>query len=169
MIHLGVLYLMRTFVIVIEVPPDNVTYNWPCEKTFCGKYTLTYGIVWPCVLFIVIAKLNRIGNWDNLKWKGYPSFSASERGILGSNTCFPAYFHVIISADITFDSKPLHIILVPLQSPFDGSKFCKSMIRQFFFKTNLWGGGPFGVSVFKILLGNNFEYHQLWNRNCNMF
>ena len=109
----------------------------------------TYVIVWPYALFIVIAKLSWIDNCNRLKWKGYSSFSAGERGILGSNTCFPAYCPIVISTNITFDSKPLYTILVPLQSLFDGSKFRKSMIWQFFFKTNLWGGSPFGVNVLK--------------------
>ena len=71
---MGMASLMRTFVVDIQVLHDNATYNWPCEKACWGKYTPTYRIVWPCVLFIVIAKLNQIGNWVCLKWKGYPLF-----------------------------------------------------------------------------------------------
>ena len=97
----------------------------------------TYKIIWPYALFIVITKLSQIGYWDHLKWKGYPSFSIGERGILRSNTCFSVYCCVVISIDITFDSKHLQTILIPLQSSLDESKFHKSMVGKFFFKTNL--------------------------------
>ena len=128
MVHLEVFYLMITFIVVIEVSCDNATYNWQCKKIFCGKYVLTYGIVWTYALFIIIVKLSQIDNWDYLNWKGYPSFSVDKKkSIFWSNTCFPTYCP-IICVDITFGSKPLHTIPVLLQSPFAGSKFLKSII-----------------------------------------
>lgn len=79
MVHLEVFYLMITFIVVIEVSCDNATYNWQCKKIFCGKYVLTYGIVWTYALFIIIVKLSQIDNWDYLNWKGYPSFSVDKK------------------------------------------------------------------------------------------
>ena len=58
----------------LVVALDSATYNWPCENIGSGKYTPTLGIVCPCDLFTVIAKLSRIGNCFRLNWKGNISY-----------------------------------------------------------------------------------------------
>ena len=69
---------------------DSATYNWPCENTSSGKYTPTLGIVWPCALLTVIAKLSRIGNYFRLNWKGNISSSGGHKGMRDRKTRFPA-------------------------------------------------------------------------------
>lgn len=81
--------LIKTLVLVIEVPRESATYNCPCENTGWGKYTPTNGMACPCALLIIIAKNNRTGNCFLLNWKGCHSFSAGDKGILGIKTCFP--------------------------------------------------------------------------------
>ena len=50
----------------LDVALDSATYNWPCENTGSGKYTLMLGIVSPYALLTVIAKLSLIGNCFHL-------------------------------------------------------------------------------------------------------
>jgi hypothetical protein len=59
----------------LAVALDRATYNWSCENTGSGKYTPTLGMVYPCALLTVIAKLCRIGNCFHLNWKGNISSS----------------------------------------------------------------------------------------------
>ena len=72
----------------LAVALDSATYNWPCENTGSGKYTPTLGIVCPCSLLTVIAKLSRIGNCFRLNWKGSISSSDGHKGIRGRKTRF---------------------------------------------------------------------------------
>jgi hypothetical protein len=54
--------IARILIFDLAVALDNATYNWPWENTGSGKYTPTLGIVCPCALLIVMAKLSLIGN-----------------------------------------------------------------------------------------------------------
>ena len=67
----------------LVVALDSATYNWPCENTGSCKYIPTLGIVCPCALLTVIAKLSRIGNCFRLNWKGNISSSEGHKGIQG--------------------------------------------------------------------------------------
>jgi hypothetical protein len=52
---------VRILIFDLAVALDSTAYNWSCENTSFGKYTLTLGIVWPCVLLI-----EPIGNYFRL-------------------------------------------------------------------------------------------------------
>ena len=69
----------------LAVALDSATYNWPCENTSSDKYTPTLGIVCPCDLLTVIAKLSRIGNCFCLNWKENISSSDGHKGIRGNS------------------------------------------------------------------------------------
>ena len=75
----------RILMFNLAVALDSATYNWPCENTSSGKYTPTLGIVCPCDLLTVIAKLSRIGNCFCLNWKGNISSSDGHKGIRGNS------------------------------------------------------------------------------------
>ena len=80
----------RILMFDLAVALDSATYNWPCENTGLSKYTPTLGIVYPCDLLTVIAKLSRIGNCFRLNWKWNISSSDGHKGIRGRKTRFPA-------------------------------------------------------------------------------
>ena len=86
----------------LAVALDSATYNWPCENTGSGKYTPTLGIVCPCALLTIIAKLSRIGNCFRLNWKGNISSSDGHKGIRGRKNCFPTCCPNTISASMVF-------------------------------------------------------------------
>jgi hypothetical protein len=48
----------RILMFGLAVALDSATYNWPYENTGSGKYIPTLGIVYPCALLTVIAKLS---------------------------------------------------------------------------------------------------------------
>jgi hypothetical protein len=110
----------------LVVALDSATYNWLCENTGSGKYTPTLGIVCPCNLLMVIAKLSRIGNCFRLNWKGNISSSDRHEGMRGRKTRFPACYPNTISASMVFFWNTRMISLVPLQSPFAGLMFLSS-------------------------------------------
>ena len=86
----------------LVVALDSATYNWLCENTGSDKYTPTLGIVCPCDLLTVIAKLSHIGNCFRLNWKGNISSSDRHKGIRGRKTRFPACCPNTISASMLF-------------------------------------------------------------------
>ena len=86
----------------LAVALDSATYNWPCENIGSGKYTATLGIVCPCDLLTVIAKLSRIGNCSHLNWKGNISSSDEHEGIQGRKTRFLVCCPNTISVSIVF-------------------------------------------------------------------
>ena len=92
----------RILMFDLAVALDSATYNWPCENTGFDKYTPTLGIVCPCDLLTVIAKLSRIGNYFRLNWKGNISSSDGHKGIRGRKTRFSACCLNTISASMVF-------------------------------------------------------------------
>ena len=92
----------RILMFDLAIALDSATYNWPCENTGSGKYTLTLGIVCPCDLLTVIAKLSRIGNCFRLNWKGNISSSDGHKGIRGRKTRFLVCCPNTISASMVF-------------------------------------------------------------------
>jgi hypothetical protein len=53
-------FVARTHVVAPEIPLDSDTYSNLCANTDLGRYTSTFGIVYPCALLMVIVKLNRL-------------------------------------------------------------------------------------------------------------
>ena len=92
----------RILMFDLAVALDSATYNWPCENTGSSKYTPTLGIVYPCDLLTVIAKLSRIGNCFHLTWKGNISSSDGHKGIRGRKIGFPVCCPNTISASMVF-------------------------------------------------------------------
>ena len=91
----------------LAVALDSATYNWSCENTGFGKYTPMLGIVCPCALLTVIAKLSQIWNCFRLNWKGNISSSDWHKGIRGRKTRFPACCHNTIPASMVFFWNPV--------------------------------------------------------------
>ena len=98
----------------LVVALDSATYNWSCENTSSGKYTLTLGIVYPCDLLTVIAKLSRIGNRFRLNWKGNISSSDGHKGIRGRKTRFLVCCPNTISTSMVLFWNTHMISMVPL-------------------------------------------------------
>lgn len=133
----GCSIITNTFIVAIEIHLDSATYSCPWEKTCCGRYNPTLGIVWPWALFILIAKHRRTENCFRINLKGYSSFSGGDSWILGIKTCFAVCCPVVISVCMTLLSKPLQINRVPLHNPLDGSRFWSIMMGAFTFRSNL--------------------------------
>ena len=91
----------------LAVALDSAIYNWPCENTGFNKYTPTLGIVCPCALLTVIAKLSRIGNCFRLNWKGNISSFDGHNGIRGRKPRFPACYPNTISVSMVFFWNPI--------------------------------------------------------------
>ena len=94
--------MARILMFDLAVALDSAIYNWPCENTGSDKYTPTLGIVCPCDLLTVIAKLSRIGNCFRLNWKGNILSSDRHKGMQGRKTHFPAYYPNTISTSMVF-------------------------------------------------------------------
>jgi hypothetical protein len=133
----------------LVVALDRGTYNWPCENTGSGKYTPILGIVCPCALLMVVAKLSQIGNYFRLNWKGIISLSDEHKDMRGKKTIFLVCCPNTISVSMVFFWNPRIISLVPLQSPFAGSIFLSIMTGQPVFSFNTCGGRPLGVKVLR--------------------
>lgn len=82
---------------------------------------------------------------------GYPSSLARLNGMCGIITCLLECCPVVISAMITCLMNCWQTILLTLHRPFGGSRFLKSIIRQFIFNDNRWGRTPFGNNVLRKL------------------
>ena len=52
----------RILILILDVALDIATYNWPWENMGAGRYTPTFGVVWPYDLLTIMAKLSLIGN-----------------------------------------------------------------------------------------------------------
>ena len=141
--------MARILMFDLAVALDSATYNWPYENTGFGKYTPMLGIVYPCTLLTVIAKLSRIENYFRLNWKGNISSSDGHKGMRGRKTFFPTCCPNIIFVSMVFFWNPRMISLVPLQSPFAGSMFLSNMTEQPIFSFNTCGGRPLGVQVLR--------------------
>jgi hypothetical protein len=74
-------------------------------------------MVCPWALLMVIAKLNRIGNYFLLNLKGSDMSSEGDKGILGMKTLVPACCPPTISVSFALFWNALIINLVPLHNP----------------------------------------------------
>ena len=129
----SLLGLASNYVVYLDTPLESATYNWPCENTESGRYIPTFGMVWPCALLIVMAKLNLIGNCFRLNLNGSVMSSDGDIGIRGIKILLPAYCPFTISQSIALLSNPLTTKRVPLHSPLWGSMLRRSITRQFFY------------------------------------
>ena len=137
----------------LAVALDSATYNWPCENTGFGKYTPTLGIVCPCDLLTVIAKLSRIGNCFRLNQKGNISSFDRHKGIRGRKNRFSS----------VLPQHNFRVYGILLKLPYDKpGTITKSVCRvnvpkQYDRTTNLsfntCGGRPLGVKVLRNSFG----------------
>lgn len=102
----------NTLVVSQDTPLESETYSWPCENTCSGRYTPTWGMVWPCDLLTVREKLKSTGNCFRIRKRGVLMSSDVLGGIRGIKTVFSDKLLVIISASIETS-----IIYLPTQSP----------------------------------------------------
>ena len=81
------------------------------------------GMVFPCDLFMVIAKFSLTENCFLLSTKGSHELAFVFNLILGKNALFPALLLIRISTSNIFLNKPRHNNCVPLHRPYLGSMF----------------------------------------------
>ena len=98
--------------------------------------------VWPCDLFIVIAKAKTIGNCFLLTINGNQDDSAALNVILGIKTLFPDFSPVIISASMLYLNSLIIFNRVPLHKPSFMLKFLFNVTIAFIFRFNSFGGKP---------------------------
>jgi len=90
-------------------------------------------MVFPCDLFMVIAKLSLTGNYFLLSTKGSPELAFVFNLIMGKNAPFSALLPVRISTSNIFLNKPRHNNRVPLHRPYLGSMFHNNIKNAPFF------------------------------------
>jgi hypothetical protein len=110
----------------IDVTLDIATYSWPCDKTGCGRYTVTCFRDFPWLLLMVIANHTDIENCLRWNLKGI-LVSEGDRDSLGIYTLSPIFVPVI-----TFASRISSFILTSLSSPMDPSPIpCNHSLNSF--------------------------------------
>ena len=119
---------------------EQPTYSWPWEKHCVSRFRPTTFRVWPCALFMDIAKEIHTGNWKRLKSNG---MLEGMTGILGMNTSVPAPGPAKMVASSTLGIICLTTNCVPLHSV-GTSRFLSNMIGHPIFNFSLCGGTPDG-------------------------
>jgi hypothetical protein len=134
----------RILILVLDVALNIATYNWPWKNTGAGRYTTTFGIIWPYDLLTVMAKLSLIGNCFLLNWNENISSLDGHNSIRGRNTHFPTCCPSTISASIVFLQNSRTTSLVPLHSSLAGSIFLSNMTGHPSLSFKTCGGSPLG-------------------------
>ena len=153
-------FCTNSFVVNWETPLDNATYTWPWLKTWSGRQIPIVGIVRPCTLFIVIAKLKRIGNCRLIITNGRCTFYVVYKGILGKKMRVHTYCLVKISASIMLLKHPRPINLVPLHNSTFGSILRNNIIGAPLFSLNICGGKPLRGILVNIDVEYRLQPHQ---------
>ena len=111
--------------------PDAPTYSWPWVNTGSGNHIITFSMVCPCDLLILIQYANVTGNWTLLRLKG--NLMSDVMGIFGIHAIFFANFPLRISASIKCLCSFLTINLFPLHNPCAISQyFLKALLVHWF-------------------------------------
>jgi hypothetical protein len=88
--------------VFLAVALESATHSWLWENTGSGRYIPMFGIVCPCALFIVMAKLSLTGNYFLLNWNGNISSSEGRSGIRGKKTRVPECCPSTITVSMVF-------------------------------------------------------------------